>query len=82
MLPTGREFFAAFFGALVAGCVPVPLYPPLSMGKLDAYVDTLIAIMTKAKPTYVVTSTKVQAIIWGGVSKVPSIKGVITTEER
>ena len=28
MLPTGREFFAAFFGVLLAGSVPVPLYPP------------------------------------------------------
>ena len=28
MLPTGREFFAAFLGALFAGGVPVPLYPP------------------------------------------------------
>lgn len=81
IVPEGEDFVPTFLAAVWAGIVPVPLYPPLSMGKLDAYVDTLIAIMTKAKPTYVVTSTKVQAIIWGGVSKVPSIKGVITTEE-
>ncbi|MDX2009107.1 MAG: fatty acyl-AMP ligase, partial [Myxococcaceae bacterium] len=55
--------------------------PPLSLGKLDAYIDTLIAILTKAKPTYVITSSKVQTILWGGISKVASIKGVITTEE-
>jgi fatty-acyl-CoA synthase len=81
IVPEGEDFVPTFLAAVWAGIVPVPLYPPLSMGKLDAYVDTLIAIMTKAKPTYVVTSAKVQAIIWGGVSKVPSIKGVITTEE-
>ncbi len=28
MLPTGREFFAAFYGVLYAQAVPVPLYPP------------------------------------------------------
>ena len=28
MLPTGRDYFASFFGVLLAGGVPVPLYPP------------------------------------------------------
>ena len=28
MLPTGSDFFAAFFGVLYAGAVPVPIYPP------------------------------------------------------
>ena len=30
MLPTGADFFPAFFGAVLAGAVPVPLYPPLA----------------------------------------------------
>jgi fatty-acyl-CoA synthase len=81
VVPEGEDFVPTFLAAVWAGIVPVPLYPPLSLGKLDAYVDTLVAIMTKAKPTYVVTSTKVQSVIWGGVSKVASVKGVITTEE-
>ncbi|HEY0782079.1 MAG TPA: AMP-binding protein, partial [Thermoanaerobaculia bacterium] len=32
--PTGPDFFAAFFGALLAGAVPVPLYPPVRLGRL------------------------------------------------
>ncbi|HVS02155.1 MAG TPA: AMP-binding protein [Thermoanaerobaculia bacterium] len=35
--PTGEEFFAAFFGALRAGAVPVPLPPPLRLGALAAW---------------------------------------------
>ncbi|MFO0598243.1 MAG: fatty acyl-AMP ligase [Myxococcaceae bacterium] len=81
VIPEGEDFVPTFLGAVWAGIVPVPLYPPLSLGKLDAYIDTLISILTKSRPTYVVTSTKVQTVIWGGISKVPSIKGVITTEE-
>ena len=34
VLPTGPEFVASFFGALVAGAIPVPLYPPVRLGKL------------------------------------------------
>ena len=37
ILPTGPEFFDAFFGALVAGAIPVPLYPPVRLGRLDEY---------------------------------------------
>lgn len=35
--PTGREFFHAFFGVLLAGAVPVPLYPPVRFGRRDEY---------------------------------------------
>ena len=81
VVPDGEDFVPTFLAAVWAGIVPVPLYPPLSMGKLDAYIDTLVAIMGKAKPVYLVTNEKVQAVIWSALSKVPSVKGVITTEE-
>ena len=35
--PTSAGFFDAFFGALLAGAVPVPLYPPVRLGRLDEY---------------------------------------------
>ncbi len=35
--PTGPAFFDAFFGTLLAGAVPVPLYPPVRLGRLDEY---------------------------------------------
>jgi acyl-CoA synthetase (AMP-forming)/AMP-acid ligase II len=31
VLPTSREFIAAFFGSLLAGCLPVPAAPPASL---------------------------------------------------
>jgi len=36
-LPTGPDFMDAFFGALAAGAVPVPLYPPVRLGRLAEY---------------------------------------------
>lgn len=35
--PTGEEFFVAFFGVLLAGAVPAPLYPPVRLGRLAEY---------------------------------------------
>ena len=37
IFPTGRDFFAALFGILAAGAVPVPLYPPVRLGRLAEY---------------------------------------------
>ncbi|MFI5168331.1 MAG: AMP-binding protein [Thermoanaerobaculales bacterium] len=37
VLPTSPGFLDAFFGTLLAGAVPVPLYPPLRLGRLDEY---------------------------------------------
>ncbi len=37
VLPTGPEFMDAFFGTLLAGAVPVPLYPPVRLGRLPEY---------------------------------------------
>jgi len=37
VLPTGIDFMDAFFGALLAGAIPVPLYPPVRLGRLDEF---------------------------------------------
>ena len=37
VLPTGVDFMEAFFGAILAGAVPVPLYPPVRLGRLDEF---------------------------------------------
>jgi acyl-CoA synthetase (AMP-forming)/AMP-acid ligase II len=38
VLRTEPAFLEAFFGALLAGAVPVPLYPPVRLGRLEEYV--------------------------------------------
>ena len=37
VFPTSPAFMDAFFGALLAGAVPVPLYPPFRLGRLPEY---------------------------------------------
>ena len=66
VMPDGEDFVPTFMGAVWAGIAPVPLYPPLSLGKLDAYIDALVSIMTKAEPTYLATNSKLEAVLWSG----------------
>src|SRR5256885_5294971 len=50
VVPDGPDFIPLFLGALWAGIVPVPLYPPLSLGKLDAFMESLVGILRIAEP--------------------------------
>lgn len=38
-IPTSPLFLDAFFGALCLGATPVPLYPPVRLGRLDEYIE-------------------------------------------
>jgi acyl-CoA synthetase (AMP-forming)/AMP-acid ligase II len=40
-LPTGPGFLDAFFGAQLAGAVPVPLYPPLHLARAREHAEAL-----------------------------------------
>ncbi|WP_206668777.1 AMP-binding protein [Lacisediminimonas profundi] len=55
MLPTGRDFFAAFFGTLYAGAVPVPLYPPARPSQLEDHLKRIGGIMRNAQTRALVT---------------------------
>lgn len=55
--PTDPEFFDAFFGALLAGAVPVPLYPPVRLGRLEEY-HRRTALMLRAASAQVVLADR------------------------
>jgi len=55
MLPTGSEFFAAFFGVLLAGGVPVPLYPPTRPSQLEGHTRRQAGILRRAEAPFLVT---------------------------
>src|SRR5437016_12432679 len=64
IVPEGEHFIPAFLGGLWAGMIPVPLYPPLSLGELDAFMDALVNILNVAKPRVLVTTEPVgQALL-------------------
>ena len=48
MLPTGCDFLARFQGILIAGGVPVPIYPPARLDRLEEYALRQSAILADA----------------------------------
>ncbi|MFN7144388.1 MAG: AMP-binding protein, partial [Myxococcota bacterium] len=69
VLPEPREFVIAFFGAIAGGFVPVPMYPPLSLGKLDAYMESAARILGAAGARALLTSDQLAPLLWGLVGK-------------
>jgi acyl carrier protein len=81
MLPTGPDFFYAFFGILLAGGIPVPLYPPFRIDQIEEYARRQVAILRKAGARFLITSQKIEGLARLLRPLVPSLTGVLTAEE-
>jgi len=81
VVPDGDQFVPTFLAAMWAGIVPVPLYPPLSLGKLDAFMEALVSILTVAKPKALVAGSQVEQLLWGAMGKVPALEKLILDKD-
>ncbi|MEL7059769.1 MAG: fatty acyl-AMP ligase [Acidobacteriota bacterium] len=61
--PTSEAFFRAFFGILYAGAVPVPLYPPVRLGRLDEYHRRTSAMLQAASVGLILTERRLRALL-------------------
>jgi fatty-acyl-CoA synthase len=80
IIPDADEFVLTFLGAVSAGIVPVPLYPPLALGKLDAYIDTTTRILNAAQADLLVTTKQVEKVLWTVMPRVPSLRDILTID--
>jgi 1-acyl-sn-glycerol-3-phosphate acyltransferase len=62
MLPTGEAFFAAFYGTLYAGAVPVPLYPPARPSQLEDHLRRVAGIVANAGAKVLLTVREARAL--------------------
>ncbi|MBI2956292.1 MAG: fatty acyl-AMP ligase, partial [Acidobacteria bacterium] len=81
MLPTGAEFFFTFFGTLLAGAVPVPIYPPFRADKIEEYAERQTAILANAEARLLVTFRQAERLAWLLKPRVRSLAGVVTAEQ-
>jgi acyl carrier protein len=81
MLPTGRDYFDAFFGILLAGGVPVPLYPPARLSQIEEHVRWHAGILANADARMLITTTEMRRM--ANVLRVhtPSLRRITTADE-
>ncbi|HYM33221.1 MAG TPA: AMP-binding protein [Candidatus Cybelea sp.] len=79
MLPTGVDFFAAFFGALYAGAVPVPIYPPFRPAQLEDHLRRQVGILRNAEARVLLTTAegrRVAALVRDQIETLRSVETV------
>src|ERR1035441_4582701 len=62
MLPTGAEYFTAFMGVLLCGCVPVPIYPPAEAAQLEEHIRRHAKLLTNAQVVAMLTDESVHRV--------------------
>lgn len=83
MLPTGLEFFAAFFGALYAGAAPVPIYPPMRLAQIEDHLRRQAGILQNAGARLLVTLPEglaLAALLRAQVDSLESVESAATLE--
>ena len=81
MLPTGRDFFAAYYGALAAGGVPVPIYPPIRLAQLADHVRRQAGILQSCVARVLVTVREAKPVGSLLRGQVPSLARIVTVDD-
>ena len=77
MLPTSVEYLHAFFGILLAGATPVPLYPPSHRAQLEEHVERHAGILDNAGTEVLLTFPAAQLVAQRLRSKVRGLRQVL-----
>jgi len=78
MLPTGRDFFRAFLGIVLAGAIPVPIYPPARWTQIEEHVRRQARILDNCRAVLLVTIAEGKRIARMLQGLVPSLADVAT----
>ena len=80
MLPTGLDFLRTFQGILIAGAIPVPIYPPVRLDRLGEYAERQAGILADAGVTALVTISRALPIVDILRGRVPTLVQVTTAD--
>nr|AYM52266.1 CoA ligase AMP-generating protein [Stigmatella aurantiaca Sg a15] len=81
LLPTSPGFMDAFFGVLLAGAVPVPLYPPVRLGRLEEYHRATARMLEVAGAVLVLTELRLKLLLGASVEAARPRFGCRTVED-
>jgi 1-acyl-sn-glycerol-3-phosphate acyltransferase len=81
MLPTGRDYFFSFFAVLLAGGVPVSLYPPVRISQLEDHLRRHQKILANCGATRLIAFDQVKAFSQLLKANLPSLTRVTTADQ-
>ena len=81
ILPTCPAFVECFFGVMLAGGIPVPLYPPVRLGKFDEYHRKTAAMLKAVDAVLVVTDQRIRRFLGVAVEKAAPRLGCVVASD-
>jgi fatty-acyl-CoA synthase len=81
MLPTSRAFFVSYAGILLAGAIPVPIYPPFRADRIEEYAARQSAILKNAGACLLLTLRQAEAVARLLKPRVHSLREVADAEK-
>ena len=81
VFPTSPGFFDAFFGVLIAGAVPVPLYPPVRLGRLEEYEQRTTRMLAAVEARLVLADRQVRRLLGRPVAEARPALGCLVVDE-
>ncbi len=81
MLPTGSDYFFSFYGVLLTGAVPVPIYPPVRRSQLEDHLHRHSGILNNCVATLLITMPEAKVVARVLKSQVLSMREVVTVAD-
>lgn len=80
MLPTSPDYFSTYLGVLMAGAIPVPIYPPARASQLEDHVLRHTGILVNAGAVLLVTVAEAMVVARLLQARVPGLRRVVTPQ--
>ena len=81
MLPTSGDYFLAFFGILLAGGVPVPIYPPVRPNQIEEHLRRHARLLGNAQTVALITVPEAKLVARLLQAQVEGLQHVVTVTE-
>jgi fatty-acyl-CoA synthase len=80
VLASPEDFVISFLSAVSAGVMPVPMYPPLALGRIDNYIDRAVGILRVSGAKFLLTTKALFSVLQLVLSRVPTLEQLIDIE--
>ncbi|MBL8392744.1 MAG: AMP-binding protein [Candidatus Accumulibacter sp.] len=81
MLPTGRDYLITFFGVMIAGGIPVPIYPPARLAQIEDHLQRHARILANAEAVFIITVPQAKGVAALLRAEAPTLSEVLTPDE-
>ncbi len=82
MLPTGADYFYSFFGVLLAGGVPVPIYPPARLSQIEDHLRRHARILANAGAGILITVPEARPVAQLLLAQLEGVRHILCVDRR